>query len=132
MKYATIVALLATTASAELVICSSADECDEGACCGYAYDEELIERVCYEFATVIEYKRHWGELEENVGILHEKILANLLVEFIEFFSIEGLETRKKLFWVEFVPESVWVGSISGAIVLKKLGSLSHGRESVPI
>ena len=48
MKYATIVALLATTASAELIICESADECDEGACCGYAYDEELIERVCSE------------------------------------------------------------------------------------
>ena len=46
MKYATLVALLATTASAELTICESADDCDTGACCGYAFDVEVIEQVC--------------------------------------------------------------------------------------
>ena len=46
MKYATLVAVLATTASAELTICTQAEECDTGACCGWAYDVEVIEQVC--------------------------------------------------------------------------------------
>ena len=47
MKYATLVALLATTASAEVEICFSVDECPaEGACCGWAYDVEVIEQIC--------------------------------------------------------------------------------------
>ena len=46
MKYATLVALLATTASAELTICTTADECEDGACCGWAFDVEVIEQVC--------------------------------------------------------------------------------------
>ena len=66
MKYATIVALLATTASAELVICSSADECDEGACCGYASDVELIERVC---SDAEEATPDLAELEEDYGLV---------------------------------------------------------------
>ena len=43
MKYATIVALLATTASA-LVECEDYDDCDsKTACCGYAFEgDEMI------------------------------------------------------------------------------------------
>ena len=49
MKYATIVALLVTTASA-LVNCESEDDCDsKTACCGYAYEgDEMIGQVCSE------------------------------------------------------------------------------------
>ena len=47
MKYAAVlVALLATTVSA-LVECESPDDCDsKTACCGYVYEDDLIQRAC--------------------------------------------------------------------------------------
>lgn len=60
------------------------------------------------FATIVEYERHLAELEENIRIVHVNIFAHELVKLKEIKTRQRLEIMKKLIWVEFVPESLWV------------------------